>query len=188
MTKKNLRKHFRHIRLGLSEAEYADFSMQICECLLNTPFYQQAQTIHTFLPYLPQKEVNLYPFIQQALIDKKRVFFPIITDYEKGEMVYGELYLDDMKGTPSHLELPIYRKTPQALNFDIILVPALAVDKKGYRLGYGKGFYDRFLSTQSGLRIAPIFTACLTEELPIEKHDLPIKIICTEKTMKEVPI
>jgi 5-formyltetrahydrofolate cyclo-ligase len=61
-----------------------------------------------------------------------------------------------------------------------VLVPALAADRRGVRLGYGKGFYDAFLPHTRALRVVPVFDACLAASLPSEAHDEPVHVVVTE--------
>lgn len=63
---------------------------------------------------------------------------------------------------------------------DLILVPAIALDRQGYRLGYGGGFYDRFLAKQAGIRVGIIFAEFFLENLPHQPWDIPMDYICTE--------
>jgi 5-formyltetrahydrofolate cyclo-ligase len=63
---------------------------------------------------------------------------------------------------------------------DLILIPTVACDRYGYRLGYGGGFYDRFLCNQQGYKLGIIFTDFCLDSLPIESWDIPMAAICTE--------
>jgi len=66
-------------------------------------------------------------------------------------------------------------------NIDLIIVPGLAFDKKGNRLGRGKGYYDRFLKRINGLKVGLAFDEQVIDNLPIEKHDVPLDLIITDK-------
>ena len=68
--------------------------------------------------------------------------------------------------------------SPDAL--DMILVPALAFDAEGYRLGRGAGYYDRYLSGYQGLTVGLCFSVCQTEVLPRDNHDLPVQLVLNE--------
>ncbi len=77
-------------------------------------------------------------------------------------------------------------EAPRASGFDLVLVPGLAFDRKGRRLGRGKGFYDRFLRELSGIPIAGLCaSARLIDEVPVERHDVPVHYIITEREIVE---
>lgn len=86
--------------------------------------------------------------------------------------------------------MPLGYSQPSALiepsHLDIILVPALAVDLTGHRLGYGKGYYDTLLSAYKGLRIAVVFDFQVVAEVPHESHDVQVDRIVTDKTIIEI--
>lgn len=63
---------------------------------------------------------------------------------------------------------------------DMILVPALAFDKEGFRLGWGAGYYDRYLDGYQGLTVGLCFSVCQTEKLPRDDHDLPVTVVLNE--------
>ena len=63
----------------------------------------------------------------------------------------------------------------------LCVVPALVYDKKGFRLGYGKGFYDRFLSEFNGESIGMIYSGCVADEIPHGKYDRTVNAVITEK-------
>ncbi len=64
---------------------------------------------------------------------------------------------------------------------ELILVPGVAFDMKGYRVGYGGGFFDRFLENYSGISVGIVYDRCLFRELPAEEHDIPVKLVVSEK-------
>lgn len=65
---------------------------------------------------------------------------------------------------------------------DVILVPALAFDRRGYRVGYGGGYYDRFLPTApQAAKIGVVFSSQIIDEIPVDLHDLPVDVIVTER-------
>ena len=64
-------------------------------------------------------------------------------------------------------------------DLDVVLVPALCYDRKGFRLGRGKGFYDRFLAEYTGVSVGMCYKELVREELPRQEHDLPVKILLT---------
>jgi 5-formyltetrahydrofolate cyclo-ligase len=185
MTKSHLRAHYRGIRAVMHEFEYLDCSFQICTHLQHHKLYQKATHIHCFLPYLDKREVNLLPFLYHAVLNGKQVYTPVIADFENGKMDIAPLSAKKVrhKNEPEdveRVELVVGKTLAKMPPLDLIIVPALAVDKAGNRLGYGKGFYDRFLATVDTPTIVPIFSACIAPNIPTEAHDFQVQHIVTE--------
>ena len=88
-----------------------------------------------------------------------------------------ELVEDAFKIKAPAFETEIYKPQPS----DIIIVPAMSYDLKGYRLGYGKGFYDRFLPDFMGTKIGLCYSSFMAESLPKGRYDISVDIIVTEK-------
>lgn len=182
MTKTELRKQIQHERKLWSAQDFDERSFRICSHIQAQDVYQKASSIHCYLPMLQQREVNLYPLLLHAFREKKQIYTPVITQFDAGEMGVAPLNFSPIQ-QKGHTEyrFSVGRILKTEPSFDLIIVPALAVDKKGYRLGYGKGFYDRFLARQTAPTLVPIFSNHLFEELPIEAHDLPIQYVITEQ-------
>lgn len=144
MTKSELRELYRSKRLMLSPRELERLSETIVEQTL-THFQLEEKTISLFLPIERQKEVNTYLLWERAKNIGARVAIPK-SNFESMEMRHylfestDQLEINE-KGIPE----PKKGKIIAADRFDIVFVPLLAVDKFGHRVGYGKGFYDRFL-------------------------------------------
>ena len=140
----------------------------ICKKITDLKQYKTAKNIFAYYP--KAYEVDISPLFED---NKKNWFLPKVID---NDMEFIEYHLGDnlIKSEFGVLE-PIGEKT--LIKPDLIIVPALSADKKGYRLGYGKGFYDRFLEKQICTSISPVFSDLMVEALPIEKHDKKINII-----------
>ena len=121
--------------------------------------------------------------IDDLVRDGVTVLVPVATP--DGLMEWIELEPDGIFDTTrDELGMPIPtagRQSPP-LDLDALLVPAAAVDRHGNRLGWGKGFYDRFLDTVVGdpLVIAVVFDADVVHDVPIDPHDRPVSAIVTE--------
>ena len=79
-----------------------------------------------------------------------------------------------------------YCEEYKSKNNDLIIVPCLSVDKENYRIGYGKGYYDKFLKNFSGISICPCYKEMLTDKLPTDKYDIKINILVTQELLEEV--
>jgi len=144
MTKAELRDSYRQKRMQLSPGELDRLSETIVEQTL-THFQLEDKMISLFLPIERQKEVNTYLLWERAKNIGAKIAVPK-TNFDNLEMRHylfestDQLELNE-KGIPE----PKKGKLIAADRFDIVFVPLLAVDKSGNRVGYGKGFYDRFL-------------------------------------------
>lgn len=144
MTKVELRQLYKEKRLQLSPGELDRLSEVIVEQAL-THFQLAEKTISIFLPIERQREINTYLLLERARNVGASVAIPR-TNFETMEMKHllfestDQLEIND-KGIPE----PHKGKVIAADRFDFVFVPLLAVDIKGNRVGYGKGFYDRFL-------------------------------------------
>lgn len=94
--------------------------------------------------------------------------------------------MDDMeKGAYGILEPKTVRKADEN-NIDVILVPGLAFDRNGGRMGFGKGYYDRLLESSKAVKIGLCYDFQILEKIPTESHDVPMNFVITEKEILEI--
>lgn len=169
-TKEELREQAKQIR---SLLQIDTISERIVNSLRMVNVYDAAEHVMLFYPL--EHEINLLPLLD----DNKNFYLPkvqgdelLVCPYKKGD----ELTISEF-GTKEPLTEPV---SPEILN--LVLVPALMVDKNFYRLGYGKGFYDRFLLKKelTALRIVPISSLLILNELPHDEHDAQFDVIVDE--------
>ncbi len=174
MDKKELRRIIKEKKRAMTVAEIINASRALGEKFLESTQYQNAKTIYGYLPY--NQEVRTEPMLQKALEDGKRVAVP---------KVYGDemrfIYLTDLNqvekgycGIPEPiLDGPI-GDDPTAL----VLMPGLAFDPQGHRIGYGGGFYDKFLSLEPN---HPTLALCydfqVFPNLETEEFDIPVDCV-----------
>lgn len=180
--KRALRRVLLKARKELSPEAYQKGSQQICNQLWEGILQTKCGAIHLFLPHLKQKEVNLYPLIERLL----RAGHPVISSKMalEGGLTHHAIGRETLL-TRNHLGILEPSDTPPLTNailstIDVVIIPLLGVDRFGHRLGYGGGFYDRFLpqipkATRIGLSLLPI----LEEPLPSEPHDIPLHRVIT---------
>ncbi len=178
--KKELRKILRDRRASISEEERKIWDDALVSHLGNHPAYKSCEVLLLFSPV--RGEPNLLPLAALALREGKKVGFPISHPEDRTMTFCAVRDLCELSvGTYGIPEPPadgeILNRHPNAL----CLVPALSFDRYGYRLGYGAGYYDRFLSDFSGVSLAPVYSICLADRLPIDSHDLPVDLLITEK-------
>ncbi|WP_396172135.1 5-formyltetrahydrofolate cyclo-ligase [Flavobacterium sp.] len=145
MNKKDVRKKYKELRGQLSANELEELSLAIANQLLQMAIWQKTY-YHLFLPIEKQKEINT-EYILQILAGKDKEIVVSKSDFESGLMTHF-LLTDNTKISPNFYGIPepIDGLEVPVSKIDVVFVPLLAFDKKGHRVGYGKGFYDRFLS------------------------------------------
>ena len=133
-------------------------------------------------------EVDTKQIILQALEDGKKVAAPrCITEGSLMDFYYISSLADLEKGTFGVLE-PKPDVCRKATDFSdgVCIVPGLSFDSEGYRLGYGKGYYDRFLNDFDGCKIGICYSACVKWELPHGFYDRPVDLLVTERYFRKI--
>lgn len=181
LEKQRLREERLAAREALSEQERSVLDNRITQKLLATSEYAEATTVLTYVSVL--SEVSTRMFVECALHDGKTVAVPRCLPGHCLEFV-AIASLEQLVAAPFNLlepakELPAL--TEDQKNNSICIVPALLVDTKGYRLGYGAGFYDRFLSTYPGKKICLAYQQNLSQTmLPHTASDVVVDVVITE--------
>lgn len=174
INKQELRRSIRQRKRAMTEEEIVLKSSLLAEKFLASPAYQSAKTIYGYLPY--NQEVRTVPMLEQALRDGKRVAVP---------KCYGDemkfIFLEDLSrvekgyaGIPEPiLDEPVADDTTA-----LVLMPGLAFDPQGHRIGYGGGFYDKFLSREPN---HPTLALCydfqMLPSLETQEHDIPVDYV-----------
>jgi 5-formyltetrahydrofolate cyclo-ligase len=181
LEKQRLREEHLAAREALSEQERSVLDDRITQKLLAISEYVEATTVLTYVSV--SSEVSTRMFIECALRDGKTVAVPRCLPGHCLEFV-AITSLDQLIAAPFGLleppkELPAL--TEEQMNASICIVPALLIDTKGYRLGYGAGFYDRFLSTYPGKKICLAYQQNLSRTtLPHTAFDVAVDVVITE--------
>ena len=174
MDKKTLRKRIREQKRAMTQLQIETASEKLVQMFLNTELYRDAKTIYGYLPY--NQEVRTEPILQHALADGKRVAVP---------KIYGDemkfIYLPDLSqvasgyaGIPEPIADEPVGDDPTAL----VLMPGMAFTKEGYRIGYGGGYYDKFLAAEPNHpTIALCYDFQMVEQLPTEEFDVPVDMV-----------
>ncbi len=176
--KHTLRRMFQRRRAALDQREAR--SAAIAARVTTLPVYQFASAIHCYLPI--RSEVDTRPLLTAALSQQKAVVVPVV-EPGTGILLHSRLVsLAPEDWEPGHFGVfqprPLLPVAPGT--WDLVLVPLVAFDRSGYRLGYGKGYYDRLLVTGSVPTIGLAFALQEATVLPREAHDIPLDWIVTE--------
>lgn len=179
--KKLLRKVMLQKRKELSDSETAVKNSAITEKLLSLEKVQSAELI---LPFVSAKgEVGTREFISKCLEAGKTVAVPRCIDGSNMEFCVIHTFDDLEKGMygidepKQHCEII---KAENAQN-SVLIVPALCFNPDGYRLGYGKGYYDRFISRYKGYTVGVCYSEFMTDDIPVDEYDRCVDIVITEK-------
>lgn len=149
MTKKELRKIFLNKRIGLSESEYLRMNQQICDNLFAHVDFSAVTVLHTFLPIKANREVDTWQIIER--INKRypriRISIPRMNNQTSELEHYYFEGPEQLENNTWGIPEPVKGVPTPTEKIDAVLVPLLAFDRRGHRIGYGRGFYDRFLAT-----------------------------------------
>ena len=174
MDKKELRRSIRERKRAMTEEEIVTRSEALGKAFVSSPLYQQADTVYGYLPY--NQEVRTVSMLEQALRDGKKVAVPkVIGD----EMVF--IYLEDLtqveKGYAGIPE-PVADGPVAQDKTALVLMPGLAFDRDGHRIGYGGGFYDKFLQREpEHPTLALCYEFQMLPHLETEEHDIPVDCV-----------
>ena len=174
MDKKELRAMIRAKKRAMTEEQIETASCQLGEMFAACYAYRQAKTIYGYLPY--NQEVRTIPMLERALAEGKRVAVP---------KVFGDqmkfIYMTDLSrvekgyaGIPEPIDDKQVADDPTAL----VLMPGLAFDSDGHRIGYGGGFYDKFLAEEPDHpTVALCYDFQMLPQLETEEFDVPVDCV-----------
>jgi len=173
MDKQALRDRFRRVREQLSAEEVRAASVAVCRRLAGWEVAQRARIVLTYLAF--RNEIDLsalvkhLPGVRWAL---PRVDGPclVLHPYDRGRLIRHRFGMLEPAA-----DLPVI----PASEIDVVLVPGVAFDRHGARLGFGGGYYDRFLPTTPALRVGIAHDLCLADELPCTERDQRVDWVIT---------
>ena len=180
MTKQQLREKYKDKRAQLSENQIDEKSLAIANQLLKLDVWH-LNYVHIFLPIVGKKEVNT-EYILHVLQGKDKSILLPKANFKSGAMKAILLQENTVLKTLSHgITEPVDGIEVAASQIDLVFLPLLAYDNQGNRLGYGKGFYDKFLEQCSSqvLKIGLSFFPPEEETLPYSSFDIPMDYCVT---------
>ena len=183
--KEELRIEMRKKRRALSKDIIKKSSAEICRQLFTLDEMKNAESVCVFLSAF--NEPDTMRIIKQLWKDGKKVSAPVSDTETKTLSLFRIESIEDLhKGAYGILE-PEKTKSVSEEDIDVILVPGLAFDKKGGRMGFGEGYYDRLLAKSRATRIGLCYDFQLMDSIPTEEHDVSMNYIITaEKVIKNV--
>lgn len=178
--KSRIREQYKEKRKNIPPEEKEKMDIEICKRFLALSSYRFSDTVLLYSPL--KNEIDTGMIVTDALSKGKKVAYPRCL--QNNEMVYH--YINSLSQlvpgkygiSEPEKSLPVYTN---GIGHTICVLPGVVYDKRGYRLGYGKGYYDRFLSSFKGIKAGLIYSDFIIDEIPKGKYDLPSDIVVTEK-------
>ena len=175
--KAELRKQVLQEMKAIPREQKQAIDQALTEGLLQHPFYQEANTIATYLSF--PHEFQTQELIEQALKDGKKVLIP--KTYPKGRMDFVVYHPQQLVKTSFGLLEPQGDlEVVDASQIDLIHVPGLAFTTEGYRIGYGGGYYDRYLKHFTGHTLSTVYPCQIRDFIP-EDHDIPVQEVLIDE-------
>ena len=175
--KSELRKQVLQEMKALPREQKQFIDQALTERLLQHPFYQEAKVIATYLSF--PHEFQTQRLIEQALKDGKKVLIP--KTYPKGRMDFVVYHPQQLVKTSFGLLEPQGDlEVVDASQIDLIHVPGLAFTTEEYRIGYGGGYYDRYLEQFAGHTMSTVYP-CQIRDFSPENHDIPVQEVLIDE-------
>lgn len=183
-TKTAIRSRILEVRNAMTSEMVAEKSSQIIQKVLKTPEYEEAHNILLYADF--NHEVMTRELFENAIFQKKRVYFPKCNP-EDGTMEFYQVvsikqlehgYMGIFEPESDERYRFVYHKEEDSL----VIVPGVAFDMNGYRIGYGKGYYDKYLKDKRQLTcMALSFSSQIVDEIPNDTHDIKMDKVVTEE-------
>ena len=187
LEKTKIRNHMKKIRQNLTQQKKKQLDKKIHNSLFKIWQYKKSDLV---LVYVSKEiEVDTFNVIEVALKQGKRVAVPIcIVDGCLMDFYYITSIENDLEAGSFGVLEPIVEKCEKVTDFSnaVCIVPGFSFDSKGYRLGYGKGYYDRFLNKFDGTTIGLCYSECVMWELPHGYYDKPVDFIITDNFFRKI--
>jgi len=177
--KNELRRKYSSQRASIPDQLHHEASEKIAKHFLESDIYKNADTVLMYLSI--NREVRTRTLVDRILSDGKRLALPVC--FDNGKMIFK--YIDSrdklVKGKFSAPEPDDTCEEYRGGVPTVCVIPAIAFDRQGFRLGYGKGYYDRYLSRFDVVRVGFSFEELLVDSLPHGKYDAACDAVITEK-------
>lgn len=174
--KSELREFMKAKRSALNPKEKRSYDRNICDSLKEIVLIEKPKVVHSYLPI--QGEINVTPFLKWLLHSKVKVVCPRVLPKRQLENI-ELLHFDKFDNGPFNTIHPAGNITYSG-NIDLVIMPGLAFDNKLNRLGYGGGYYDRFLvKCQNATKVAILYPFQLIDLVPTEEHDIKMDRVIT---------
>lgn len=186
--KADLREQYKSLRRKMTPSE-----KKTCDDIITNRITALWQYKHCdlLLSYVSTPiEVDTLEIIKKALADGKKVAAPRCVNGTRNMEFYRIRSLNDLERGSFGVMEPVPEKCEIVNDFtnSLCLVPALCYDWKGFRLGYGKGYYDRFLAGYDGHMIGICYSDCIRRRLPHGRYDKPVELLVTDRYLRRTAL
>ncbi|MYF90868.1 MAG: 5-formyltetrahydrofolate cyclo-ligase [Gemmatimonadetes bacterium] len=185
--KERLRKRVLTVRMGLDRSQAEVSGQAILEQVLGLEAYRRAKLVHTYVSS-KENEVDTRALICTCLKHGKRVAVPVVMPGTKTlahALIDG---LDQLVVGPWGLAQPdpaVATWLPADVRIDLVVVPGIAFDRRGHRIGWGGGYYDRFLAQVQAVKIGLCYDELVLDCIPGEPHDVPVDLVIAETAIHQ---
>lgn len=181
MTKSAIRKKYSVLRAALSNGEIDKLSQKIAARFLSATDFSKISVVHTFLPIISKKEVNTWMIIDE--LKKRYPRIRISIPKVEGKQLVNFYFESRSQLTENQWRIlePVSGERTVTKEIDLVLVPLLAFDRRGDRVGYGKGFYDKLLAECRGdcQKVGLSFFGPTNDLIPVDSFDIPLDCAIT---------
>lgn len=175
--KKEIRRKIKNMRLMLSEAEKMTAADSVFDRLEKSAAFLMAN--HILLYHSLPDELSTHAFLKKWST-RKHFYLPRVNGVNLDILPYEQSRLE--LGS-FHIEEPVGDDIVDPETLDLIVTPGVAFDRKGNRLGRGKGYYDRLLATTKATKIGVAYHFQMVDSIPAEPHDVPVDIVITDRAI-----
>lgn len=172
--KSEFRRFFINLRREMDEYTIREKSNQIINNLLKSNLYKNASSIFVYVS--KNKEVDTRDFIEKALADGKKIYVPKI----KSREIIAVKLNDISELEVGRFDIPTSMSEDSITNPDLTICPGLSFDDDKNRLGFGGGYYDRFLAKNQGTKIGLMISEFASSKIPIDSWDIKMDYVITE--------
>ncbi len=157
---------------------------EICEKMISSVTYRYADVILAYMP--KEDEIDITPVLQKALDDKKKLAFPVCEPETRKMTFHFVDSLSDLQESTYGIKEPspdkeMYTYDKYVKSSVVCVVPAIVYDKKGYRIGYGGGYYDRYLSSFKGTTLGIAYYDFILKLVPRGRFDFAVDVLLSER-------
>ena len=169
------------MRSQMSVADREAAGIEVSRRVIDLATRLEAKVVHVFWPIEKNFEIDTRPVIRQLVNAGTVVALPVVSSLEDGVMQQRRFVSESELAVSRFGSLePVSGPLVSPEETGLIVAPALAADRRGFRIGYGGGFYDRFLATTGCPSVVVVYSECLIDRVPEESHDVPVDFVITE--------
>lgn len=182
ITKQEFRKKYLSVRNSIPYAEKKEYDKILTEKLLSLPEFKNAESVLLFASVGSEFDTGIV--FKECIAQGKKVYYPKCIN--EGQMVFLQVF-SDTDFSVGKYNIP---EPTTDIKYDVdgksslAVIPALSVGKDFSRLGYGKGYYDRFLNDFKGISVCPVYPQLLCDGVPTDKFDIPLNIVITPERVR----